>query len=213
MHETYIMLHAQAHRHLRDAKWPVKLQHVPLATSAHPCPTRATRHASPCLCAQGHRALGDAEWAVYCDAALEEWEAGRAAREAEVTEAGASGFFNPRVRGAVGYGGQRHKGSSICGYDGGRKREGAVACPLSAFRPLEGGPFGFLATSLSVQVNSALPLCPQAEEVFLQRLLESGVAPGEGWGRCRKLLLAALSVAGSSWKKGSPALRRATNGP
>lgn len=50
------------------------------------------------LCAQGHRPLGDAEWTVYRDAALEEWEARRAAREAEAAEAGASGFFNPRVR-------------------------------------------------------------------------------------------------------------------
>ncbi|GLC77529.1 hypothetical protein PLESTF_001951200 [Pleodorina starrii] len=49
------------------------------------------------LQALGHRPLGEAEWTVYRDAALEEWEAGRAEREERVAAAGQSGFFNPRA--------------------------------------------------------------------------------------------------------------------
>ncbi|KAG2454831.1 hypothetical protein HYH02_000663 [Chlamydomonas schloesseri] len=49
------------------------------------------------LQAMGYRALGDAEWAVYRDAALAEWEAGRPAREEQLAAVGQSGFHNPRA--------------------------------------------------------------------------------------------------------------------
>ncbi|GLI59581.1 hypothetical protein VaNZ11_001506 [Volvox africanus] len=49
------------------------------------------------LKALGQSPLGDTEWSVYRDAALQEWEAGRAEREERVASAGQSGFFNPRA--------------------------------------------------------------------------------------------------------------------
>ncbi|KXZ44744.1 hypothetical protein GPECTOR_63g69 [Gonium pectorale] len=49
------------------------------------------------LRAMSHRPLGDAEWAVYRDAALAEWEAGREAREDRLAATGESGFHNPRA--------------------------------------------------------------------------------------------------------------------